>query len=341
MTNNRQILFRQEPDGLPTPACFELAESEVPALTDGQFLTRNLFLSLDPYQRMLMSARWEFRGGAMAPGQVMVGRCVGEVIESKNADFPAGTHVVGGLGWQTHSISDGSNIEFRPTDRDGIPLSAYLGACGNSGTTAWGGLKFIGDPQPGETVLVSAAAGSVGSVVGQLAKAWGCRAVGIAGGPEKCALVTGEFGFDACVDYKSDEDLFDQIRAAAPDGVDVYYDNVGGEMLDGIMTCMNNYGRIPVCGVLSSYNRDGSNDAPWPGVKNTRLIFDKRLRIQGFLQSDFNAHGDDMRAGLADLVAAGQVTLAETIAEGIEAAPEAFIGMLKGANKGKQLVKLA
>ncbi len=340
MTDTRQVLFKHEPAGLPTPDAFEFAAATLPALRDGQVLLRHLYLSLDPYQRMLMSPRWKFRGGAMTPGQVMVGRCVAEVAESRNSDIPAGAHVVGGFGWQTHSISDGGNIEFIVKHRDNVPLSAYLGACGNSGVTAWGGLKFIGDPQPGETVLVSAAAGSVGCVVGQLAKAWGCRAVGVAGGPEKCRVAERDFGFDACVDYKADGDLSARVREAAPSGVDVYFDNVGGDMLDGVLTTLNNYARVPVCGVLSQYSADGDG-APWPGVRNTRLIFDKRLRIQGFLQSDFGDKGDEIRARLADLAASRVLTIKETIADGIDAAPEAFIGMLQGANTGKQLVKVA
>jgi NADPH-dependent curcumin reductase CurA len=271
----------------------------------------------------------------MTPGQVMVGRVLGVVTESNNADFPPGDHVVGRLGWQTYAISDGSGLDFKVAPKDDVPLTAYLGACGSNGVTAWAGLKMIGDPRTGETVLVSAAAGSVGSAVGQIAKSLGCRAIGIAGGQEKCRIVTGEFGFDACCDYKR-EDLGDQIRAAASGGVDVYFDNVGGEMLDTILPCLNRSARVPVCGVLSQYNSDRE---PY-GVKNTRLIFDKKLRLQGFLLSDYREMWAQARAELEGLVASGRLRYRETIAMGIENAPEAFIGMLQGRNIGKQLVQL-
>lgn len=334
-TMNTQVLFRAAPAGMPTQDCFDIVETPLPRPDDGQFLVENLYLSLDPYMRMLMGGGWMFRGGGLTPGQIMVGRTIGRVTKTQNENFAEGDLIVGGLGWQTHAVSDGGNIDFRITPRDNVPLSAYLGACGNSGTTAWFGLKLIGAPKPGETVLVSAAAGSVGSVVGQLAKVWGCRAIGIAGGDEKCAVVTGEFGFDACCNYKAD-DLAGQIAAVAPNGVDVYFDNVGGEMLDGILPLLNNYARVPACGVLSQYNADGD----WQGVRNTRLIFDKRLRLQGFLQSDFADRGDVARAELANLVGSGKLRVRETVAEGLANAPSAFIDMLNGANMGKQLVKL-
>lgn len=332
-----QILFRRVPHGLPTPDDFEIVETELPELKEGTFLAENLHLSLDPYMRMLMGGgRWGFRGKSLQPGELMVGRVIAEVRESKHPDFAPGDRMVGNFGWQTAAVSDGSNVDFRIAGEKDVPLTAYLGACGSNGTTAWGGLKLIGAPKKGETVLVSAAAGSVGSTVGQLARAWGCRAVGIAGGPEKCKLLTGEFQFDAACDYKAG-DLAAQVEKAAPDGVDVYFDNVGGEMLDGIMPLMNPYGRIPVCGVLSQYN---AGEGEEHGVKNTRLIFDKRLRLQGFLQSDYKAEWPRARAELEDLIAAGKLRYRETVAEGIAAAPEAFISMLQGGNVGKQLVKL-
>lgn len=321
---------------MPTAENFEIAASPIPEPGDGQFLLKNLYLSLDPYQRMLMGGGWTYSPNVLKPGDLMVGRVLGEVIETNNPGYPIGTHVVGRLGWQTHVVSDGSNLDFVITPKDGVPLSAYLGACGSTGTTAWVGLKITGDPKPGETVLVSAAAGSVGSTVGQLAKAWGCRAVGIAGGPEKCKLVEDTFGFDACVDYKA-PDLAGQIKKAAPDGVDVYFDNVGGEVLEAALANMNRGGRIPVCGVLSAYNEEGEHY----GVKNLHLFFDKSLTMEGFVLSAHKDVWPDARAEIEDLIASGKLAFRETIADGIENAPAAFIGMLEGKNVGKQLVKLA
>lgn len=335
MPANTQVLFKSHPQGLPTPDNFEIVTEETPALGDGQFLLENQYLSLDPYMRMLMGGGWTYSGPGMTPGQLMVGRILGKVIESKNPDYAEGDHVVGRLGWQTHAVSDGSDLDFKVAPRDGVALSAYLGACGSTGVTGWVGVKAVGEPKEGETVLVSAAAGSVGSAAGQVAKAMGCRAVGIAGGPEKCQLVTGEFGFDACCDYKGG-DLPAQIAKACPDGVDVYFDNVGGPVLDAALANMNKYGRIPVCGVLADYNVEGERY----GITNFRQVFDKSLRIQGFLLSDYRDRWPEARAELEDLVASGKMKYRETIAQGIENAPQAFIGMLQGANVGKQLVKL-
>jgi NADPH-dependent curcumin reductase CurA len=285
--------------------------------------------------RMLMCNDWQFRGYSMTPGEVMVGRVLGEVLESNNAGFEPGEHLVGSFGWQTHAISDGTNVDFKVVPKDDIPLTAYLGACGSNGLTAWAGLKMIGEPRAGETVLVSAAAGSVGSAVGQIAKAMDCRAIGIAGGEEKCRIVTEEFGFDACCDYKTGN-LAEQISIVAGDGIDVYFDNVGADMLDCILPLLNKFARVPVCGVLSQYNARGERY----GVKNTRLIFDKSLRLQGFLVSQYRDLWDQGRAELEALVASGRLRYRETTATGIENAPEAFIGMLKGHNIGKQLVAL-
>ncbi len=334
-STNTQVLFRREPQGLPMEDDFEIVETPVPEPGPGQFLIKSLYLSLDPYMRMLMGGGWKFLGTGMTPGQVMVGRILGEVIESDNPDFKPGDHVVGRLGWQEYVVSDGTDLDFKIEPKDGVPLTAYMGASGSNGTTAWAGLKIIGEPKEGETVLVSAAAGSVGSAVGQIAKAMGCKAIGIAGGAEKCRIVTEEFNFDACVDYKGD-DLGGRIEAAAPGGIDIYFDNVGGEMLDTVLPLMNAKGRIPVCGVLSQYNAEGD----YYGVTNTRLIFDKELRLQGFHNSAFRDQWDRARAELEDLVASGKLKYRETVAKGLQNAPQAFIGMLQGKNIGKQLVKL-
>jgi NADPH-dependent curcumin reductase CurA len=332
---NTQVLFRREPHGLPVPEDFEIVETPVPDLAAGELLIRNLYLSLDPYMRMLMGGGWTYSGRTLTAGQVMVGRTVGVVSESRQPDFKPGDRVIGRVGWQTYAVSDGKGLDFKIAPRNDIPLTAYLGACGSNGVTAWIGIKIIGDPKPGETVLVSAAAGSVGSAAGQIAKTMGCRAIGIAGGRKKCGILTAEFGFDAACDYQRD-DLGKQIHAAASAGVDVYFDNVGGKVLDTVLPCLNRGARVPVCGVLSQYNAEGE---PY-GVKNTRLIFDKKLRLQGFLLSDYRELWGRARAELEELVASGRLRYRETIAKGIANAPQAFIDMLQGRNIGKQLVQL-
>jgi NADPH-dependent curcumin reductase CurA len=334
-TKCTQVIFKSAPTGLPTPENFEIVESQLADPGENQFLVRNEYLSLDPYMRMLMGGGWQFRGYGMTPGQVMIGRCLGVVTKSLNQGFKEGDRVIGSFGWQTHALCDGKEVDFKVARRDGIPLSAYLGACGSNGLTAWFGLRVIGEPSPGDTVLVSAAAGSVGSAAGQIAKSLNCRVIGIAGGPEKCRVVTGEFGFDGCCDYKSGH-LRRQLEDAAADGVDIYFDNVGGEMLDTILPLLNRGGRVPVCGVLSQYNAEGDSY----GVKNTRLIFDKQLRLQGFLVSQYRSRWEQARADLEELVASDRLRYRETIAEGIGSAPAAFIGMLKGRNIGKQLVRI-
>ncbi len=334
-TKSTQVLFKKEPEGLPRLDDFELADAEFGEPEENQFLVKNEYLSLDPYMRMLMGGGWQFRGYAMTPGQVMIGRCLGVVIKSLNKDFKEGDHVVGSFGWQTHAISDGNDVDFKVTPRDDISLTAYLGVCGTNGLTAWCGLEMIGPPAADETVLVSAAAGSVGSAAGQIAKSKGCHVIGIAGGEDKCRIVTSEFGFDTCCDYKAGS-FREQLESAAGDGIDFYFDNVGGEMLDTILPLLNRNGKVAVCGVLSQYNAKGE---PY-GVKNTRLLFDMQLRLQGFLVSQYRERWEEARAVLEDLVASGRLRYRETIAQGIENAPGAFIGMLKGQNVGKQLVRI-
>jgi NADPH-dependent curcumin reductase CurA len=268
----------------------------------------------------------------------MIGGTAGEVVESRHPAFAAGDQVVGMGGWQQYSVISGSaRGAVRKVDTSRVPLSAYLGAVGMPGVTAWYGLTKICEAKAGQTITVSAASGAVGSVVGQLAKVRGCRAVGIAGGAEKCGYVVNELGFDACIDYKAHPDgksLYLALKAATPNGIDGHFENVGGAVLDAALGRMNDFGRIAVCGMISGY--DGT---PIP-LRNPSLILTSRLRVEGFIVSEHMEVWPEALAELATLVASGRLKYRETIAEGIEAAPEAFLGLLKGKNFGKQLVKL-
>ncbi|MBN9426074.1 MAG: NADP-dependent oxidoreductase [Burkholderiales bacterium] len=329
-TITRQWLLARRPQGAAQAEDFQLVERELPAPADGEVLVRNHFLSLDPYMRGRMDDNKSY--AAPQPlGEVMVGSTAGEVLVSRNPRFAAGDFVVGYFGWQTHGLSDGKGLS--KVDAQRVPLSAYLGCVGMPGVTAWYGLNRIIEPKAGQTIVVSAAAGAVGSVVGQLARLKGCRVVGIAGGPDKCALVTGTYGFDACIDYKAGG-VSAALKAAAPGGIDGVFENVGGAVFDAVLQRMNAFGRIAVCGLISRY--DG---APMP-INNFHSVLINRLRVEGFIISEHNEVWPEALRELGTLVAEGRLHYRETIAEGIEAAPEAFIGLLKGRNVGKQLVKL-
>lgn len=328
---NRQVLFQQRPQGLPTPECFRLATAPVPVPGDGEVLVRNRMLSVDPYIRMRMEEKDSY-APVMRIGEVLVGRTVGEVVASRASGLREGDWVVGRLGWQDYSVA--RPAELQAIDTRVAPASAYLGALGSTGVTAWVGLTLFGQPRPGETVLVSAASGAVGSVVGQLARNHGCRAVGIAGGPAKCAQVIEDYGFDDCVDYKA-ADFAARLARAVPQGVDVYFDNVGGPILDAVLPRMNNFGRIPLCGLVSQYNA-----AEPYGVKNLREVFNRRITLRGFVLSDHKDQFATATQALIDAYAAGRLKHRETVTEGLENAPRAFIDMLQGAHFGKQLVRL-
>jgi hypothetical protein len=301
----------------------------MPKPAEGEVLVKNLWLSLDPYMRGRMSDAKSYVKGVDI-GEVMVGQTVGEVIESKNAAFKPGDKVLTQLGWQLYGVTrDPAKIE--KTD---IPLSYYLGILGMPGMTAYFGLKEIGQPKAGETLVVSAASGAVGSVVGQLAKLWGCRAVGIAGGAQKCEYVTRELGFDACVDYKAGS-LRRDLGEACPKGVDVYFDNVGGEILDTLLAQMNLFGRIVVCGLISDYN----SAEPYR-IRNIRAILVNRIKVQGMIVFDWRARYGEALAALGGYLAQGKLKYRESVLEGLDRAPQGLIGLLKGRNFGKQLVKL-
>jgi NADPH-dependent curcumin reductase CurA len=328
---NQQIILAHRPIGEPQASDFRWVETAVPEIGDGQFLVRSHYLSLDPYMRGRMSEAKSY-AKPVELGEVMIGEAVGEVVTSRHPKFKTGDIVAGTFGWQLYAVSDGAGVRWI-MDRS-LPLSAYLGVVGMPGVTAYIGLLDIGQPKSGETVVVSAAGGAVGGVVGQIAKIHGCRAVGIAGGPEKCHYVVEDLGFDACVDYKAGR-LREDVKETTPQGIDVYFDNVGGEILDTILSRMNPFGRIPLCGVISQYN------AAQPyGVKNTRSLLINRIKLQGFLVFDYSARWPAAIEVLSQWVSEGKIKYRETVAAGLQSAPEAFIGMLAGKNFGKQIVNL-
>ncbi len=331
-TRNIQVTLASRPVGWVKESDLKIVESDIPKPGPGQVLVRNLWLSLDPYMRGRMNDVRSY-AESVKIGGVMVGGTVGEVVESNNPSFKSGDHVLGYYGWQLYGISDGR--ELQKVDSKAAPLSAYLGVLGMPGLTAWFGLIDIGAPKAGETGVVSAAAGAVGSVVGQIAKIKGCRAVGIAGGKAKCDHVVKDLGFDACVDYKAGN-LAGDLSAATPKGIDIYFENVGGDVLEAVAMRLNPFARIPLCGLISQYNEVRPR-----GLNNLVLLLINRVKLQGFIVSDYMDRAAPALAELSKWVAEGKIKYRETIAEGIENAPRAFIGMLKGANVGKQLVKLA
>ena len=330
-----RIVLASRPTGPVTPDNFRLETVPVPEPADGQLLVRVHYLSLDPYMKGRMM---ESRSYAQPQplDETMIGGTVGVVESSRHPGFQAGDVVLGMLGWQEYGLSDGTML--RKIDASRIPMSAYLGVLGMPGVTAWYGLNRICDPKPGGTVLVSAASGAVGSAVGQLAKIRGCRAVGIAGGPDKCDYVTGELGFDACIDHREHRDLKSMaraIRAAAPDGVDAIFENVGGVCLDGALANVNPFAKVALCGLIAGYEGE---DIP---IHNVRNLLVMRVTVQGFIVSE---HQDAWPQAMKDLAAgviAGRIKYRESIADGLAAAPDAFIGLLHGRNFGKQLVRLA
>ncbi len=337
MPKNQQIFLDNRPTGEATASNFRLTSSETPELQDGQVLVKHHYLSLDPYMRGRMNDSKSY-AVPQALGQVLGGGIAGEVIESKSPKFIVGDKVVGMGGWQQYGIFNAAQPgALRKVDTTHVPLSHYLGAVGMPGVTAWYGLIKIIEPQAGQTVVVSAATGAVGSAVGALAKARGARAVGIAGGTDKCKYAVDELGFDACIDYKLHKDaasLSAALKEACPNGVDGYFENVGGMVLDAVLPRMNDFGRIAVCGMIAGY--DGK---PVP-MANPAAILISRLKVQGFIVSEHMEVWPEALKELGTLVGTGKLRPRETVAQGLEAAPEAFLGLLKGKNFGKQLVKL-
>ena len=327
---NRRVLLASRPRGWVSEADFRLEEAAVPQPTEGEVLVRNLWLSLDPYMRGRMSDAKSYVKGVDI-GEVMVGQTVGEVVESRNPALKAGDKVLTQLGWQLYGVTR----EASKLDEKRAPLSYYLGILGMPGMTAYFGLKEIGQPKTGETVVVSAASGAVGSVVGQLARLWGARAVGIAGGQRKCDYVKRELGFDACVDYKA-ANVADALKRACPAGIDVYFDNVGGEIFDTVLAQMNLFSRVVVCGLISDYN------AAQPyGIRNWRAVLVNRIRLQGMIVFDWRERYGEALKALSGYYAEGKLKYRESVVEGLENAPRGLIALLQGQNFGKQLVKLA
>ncbi len=337
MPINKQFLLDSRPTGEAQASNFKLVSSDTPPLDDGEVLVRHHYLSLDPYMRGRMN---ESKSYAVPQplGQVMQGGTVGEIIESRSPKFQVGDKVVGMGGWQQFSVVNaGQPGALRKVDTSHVPLSHYLGAVGMPGVTAWYGLNKIIAPKAGDTVVVSAATGAVGSAFAALAKTRGCRAVGIAGGPDKCKYAVDELGFDACIDYKLHQDaasLSKALKEVCPDGIEGHFENVGGMVLDAVLPLMNAFGRIALCGMIAGY--DGK---PVP-MSYPALILMSRLRIQGFIVSEHPEIWPEALKELGTLVGTGKLKPRESVAQGIAAAPEAFLGLLKGKNFGKQIVKL-
>lgn len=334
---NRRIVLASRPEGRPAAENFRLEEAPVQHPGEGQVLLKLLYLSLDPYMRGRMSAAKSY-AAPVEIGAVMEGGTVGEVIESRSADFAPGDIVLSHSGWQSHAVADAASL--RKLDPGAAPVTTALGVLGMPGFTAYSGLLTIGQPKAGETVVVAAASGPVGSAVGQIARIKGARAVGIAGGPEKCRALTEEFGFDAALDHRS-ADFARELAEACPKGIDVYFENVGGKVFDAVLPLLNPFARVPVCGLIAQYNHSGSYEGPDRLPLFLRDILTKSLTIRGFIQRDFADQRPAFYRDMTQWIGEGRVRYREDIVEGLENAPKAFLSLLEGGNFGKLIVKLA
>jgi NADPH-dependent curcumin reductase CurA len=332
ITTNRQVRLRRHPVGMPRESDFEIVDVPVSSPGDGEVLSRTLFLSLDPYMRGRISGVRSYAAG-VSVGQVIVGGTVGEVVTSRHPGFAAGDLVAGASGWQTYGVASGATL--RKLDPARAPVSTALGVLGMPGLTAYVGLLDIGQPKAGETVVVSAASGAVGAVVGQIAKLKGCRVVGVAGTAEKCAYVVQDLGFDACVNHHVDA-LAPALQRACPQGIDVYFDNVGGATLAAVLTLINVGARIPLCGMISEYNATEP-----PAGPNLRPLLVNRALIKGFIISDHLDRMGDFLRDCTNWLGEGSLKYREDIVSGLDRAPAAFIGLLEGKNFGKLIVKVA
>lgn len=337
MPESTRIVLASRPHGEPTHDNFRTETVTLPAPADGQVLLQTLYLSLDPYMRGRMSDK-ESYAAPVEIGQTMVGGTVSRVLDSRDPRFAAGDIVLGYGGWQTHSVEPADRLR-KLDPSNGLPLSTALGVLGMPGFTAWAGMENIGKPQPGETVVVAAATGPVGSVVGQLAKQRGARAVGIAGGPEKVAYLR-ELGFDAAIDHRAD-DFADQLAAATPDGIDVYFENVGGKVWDAVLPRLNTYARVPVCGLVAGYNATSLPEGPDRSSLLMGRILTKSLTVRGFIQAEFTDQAGAFAAEMGPWVAEGKVKYREDVVDGLDQAVDAFRGLLEGKNFGKLIVKVS
>jgi NADPH-dependent curcumin reductase CurA len=332
-----RVLLAARPSGEPRDSDFRIEEMPVPAPGPGEMLLRTLWLSLDPYMRGRMSDAPSY-ATPVAIGQVMEGRTVSEVLASNLEGYAPGDIVLSPSGWQTHAVSQGRLT--RKIDPSIAPISTALGVLGMPGMTAYTGLLDIGQPKPGETVVVSAASGAVGSLVGQIAKLKGARAVGIAGGPAKCRYVADDLGFDACVDHRA-SDLAERLTAACPNGIDVYFENVGGPVFEAVFPLLNNFARVPVCGQIATYNATEMPEGLLRTSQLTRAILTKRLTLRGFIVSDFASRQADFLRDVSAWIREGRVKYREDVVDGLDNAPRALIGLLRGENFGKLLVRVA
>lgn len=337
MASTKRIVLASRPKGAPGPENFRLEDVELSDANEGEVTLRVLYLSLDPYMRGRMSDAKSYAAPVPIDG-IMEGEAVCEVIRSRHTGFAPGEIVRGRTGWCTHAVMQGDRLQLVGTH--GAPISTAVGVLGMPGFTAWSGLKFIGQPKRGETVVVAAASGPVGSMVGQLAKLIGARAVGIAGGADKCTFVKDELGFDAVVDHRSANFVRD-LELACPNGIDVYYENVGGHVWDAVLPKLNQFARIPVCGLVAQYNGGQALDSDRLPIAMSTIL-SRSLLVRGFIQTEFAAHHfDSFLSEVGPKVASGEIKHREDVVAGLENAPEAFIGMLTGKNFGKLIVKVA
>jgi NADPH-dependent curcumin reductase len=337
MTNpsTQRIVLASRPKGKVTETDFRLERTEVPRPEPGQLLLRTHYLSLDPYMRWRMDVAKSY-AAATAIGEVMPGESIAEVAESRHPDYAKGDIVLAYTGWQTHCLSDGKGVhKINPAD---APVTTRLGVLGMPGFTAYAGMRVIGQPKPGETVVVAAASGPVGSLVGQLARRAGARAVGIAGGPEKCAFVQGELGFDAAVDHCA-PDFADRLVDACPNGIDVYFENVGGAIFQTVAPLLTKFARVPVCGLIG---QAGATEFPSPDRLPgfMRDVLSKSLTIRGFINYDFGELYPDFLRDIGPSIKDGEIKYKEDIVDGLDNAPKAFMGMLEGRNFGKLLIRM-
>lgn len=334
---NTRILLASRPTGAPVPSNFSTDRQPIPEPADGELLLKTLYLSLDPYMRGRMSAAKSY-AAPVEIGAVMEGGTVSRVVRSRNPAFKEGDIVLSHSGWQSYAVAQGDQV--RKLDPSQAPISTALGVLGMPGFTAWAGLENIGRPKTGETVVVAAASGAVGSVVGQIARISGARAVGIAGGAQKCDFVLNELGFDAVVDHRS-PNFVEELAKACPEGIDVYFENVGGKVWDAVFPLLNPFARVPVCGLIAQYNAtSGEASGPDRLADTMRAILTKSLSIRGFIQREFASQREQFHAEASAWIAQGQLRYREDIVDGLENAPQAFIGLLEGRNFGKLVIRV-